>query len=268
MTRQRGMPPRGLAVAVCALLAACSQAPVAEREPEDAKTEVPRGSPHSAFEKQQRDRARDLTQQGYFGEAAVVWEVLALMRPDVPEYADGLRHARSRIESRVAQRLQQADQARKRGDAEQAGQLYLQVLSDEPLNAQAADALRAIERERIKRNHLGKLSRLTLTRSSMSSAQVPRSALEAAADRNDLEHANLLMHQGEYAEAMRLLERYVKANPQDEGARRSLAEACYQQAERLAASEPKTAAALYQRALKLDPNHAPAARRIRQITRP
>jgi tetratricopeptide (TPR) repeat protein len=268
MIRQRGMLPRGLAAAACALLAACSQAPVVEREPEDAKAEVLRGSPHAAFEKQQRDRARDLSQQGYFGEAAVVWEVLALMRPDVPEYAEGLRHARSRVESRVAQRLQQADQARKRGEAEQASQLYLQVLSDEPLNAQAADALRAIERERNKRNHLGKLSRLTLTRNSMAAAQVPRSASETAADRNDLEHANLLMHQGEYAEAVRLLERYVKANPQDEGARKSLAEACYQQAERLAATEPKTAAALYQRALKLDPNHGSAARRIRQITRP
>ena len=258
---------RVVAAVAAAALAGCSSAPVVEEPAVEAPVEVPRGSPSPAFERQQRDRARDLTQQGYFGEAAVVWEVLALLRPEVAEYADGLRHARMRVDNRIAQRMQAAEQARKRGEAEQAAQLYLQVLSDDPLNAQAADALRAVERERNKRNYLGKLTRLTLTRNSMAEAQVPRSTATTA-DRNDLEHATLLMHQGEHGEAIRLLERYVKANPQDEAGRKSLAEAYYQQAERLSSVEPKTASALYQRAIKLDPNHAGATRRIRQTNRP
>lgn len=252
--------------ALAVSLAACSQAPVEIEQPATLPQQVLRGSPHAAFEQQQRERARDLTQQGHYGEAALAWEVLVLLRPDVDEYADHLQRVRARIETRVAQRLQAADEARRRGDADRAAQLYLQALSDEPLNAHAADALRALERERNKRLYLGKPSRITLARYGMADAQVPRGGASAA-ERNDLEHANLLMHQGEYAEAIRLLERYVKANPNDEAARKALAEALYQQAERIAAAEPKSALTLYRRAAKLDPGHALAAQRAKQLRR-
>ena len=251
-------------IGCCALLAACSQAPVAIEKPAEPAQPVPQGSPNAAFEQRQRERAKDLTRQGVFGEAAVAWEVLTLLRPDIDEYAENLRRIRSRIETRVAQRLQAADLARRRGENDQAAQLYLQVLADDPLNSQAAEALRATERERNKRNFLGKLSRLTLTRSAMADAAQSRPA-PPPADRNDLEHASLLMHQAEYTEAIRLLERYVKVFPQDEAGRKALAEACFQSAERKLANEPKTAQSLLQRAVKLDPAHDQAARRLQQL---
>lgn len=264
MSKQAG--GRVAAICCCAVLAACAPAPATTDGAADSSSgPVPRGSPNAAFELQQRERARDLTRQGAFGEAAIAWEVLSLLRPDVDEYAENLRRVRSRIETRVAQRLQAAEQSRRRGDNEQATQQFLQVLGDDPLNTQAADALRAAERERNKRNYLGKLSRLTLARSSMVEAEQSR-AMPPPDDRNDLEHASLLMHQAEYAEAIRLLERYVKAFPQDEAARKALAEACYQSAERKLANEPKAAQVLLQRAVKLDPAHDQAARRLRQLS--
>ena len=255
---------RAVAVCCCAMLAACAQAPVATERAADSSQPVPQGSPNPTFELQQRERARDLARQGALGEAAVAWEVLSLLRPDVDEYAENLRRIRSRIEARVAQRAQAADQARRRGENEQAAQLYLQVLADDPLNTQAAEALRATERERNKRNYLGKLSRFTLARSASAEAEQSRAA-SSLADRNDPEHASLLMHQSEYAEAIRILERYVKAFPQDEAARKALADACYQQAERKLASEPNAAQFLLQRAVKLDPAHDQAAKRLQQI---
>lgn len=256
---------RGMAAATCCcVLAACAQVPVTTEEATELPQAMPAGSPNPALERQQRDRARELTRQGAFGEAAIAWEVLSLLRPEVPEYAENLRRARARIETRVAQRSQAADQARRRGDSEQALQLYLRVLADDPLNSQAADALRALERERNKRNHLGKLSRLTLTRNAMAEAEQPR-AMTQIADRNDLEHAALLMHQSEYGEAVQLLERYVRVFPQDEAGRKALAEACFQLAERKLASDPNTAKSLLQRATRLDPSHNLAAKRLQQL---
>lgn len=255
----------GRAAIVCyCVVAACAPVPVTTEEGTELPQSVPPGSPNLALERQQRERARDLTRQGAFGEAAIAWEVLSLLRPQVPEYADNLARVRSRVETRVAQRLQAADQMRRRGDSEQAAQLYLRALADDPLNSQAAEALRALERERNKRNYLGKLSRVTLTRSAMAEAEQSRSTARMA-DRNDLEHATLLMHQSEYAGAVQLLERYVKAFPQDEAGRVALAEACFQLAERNFANEPKAARPLLQRATKLDPSHDLALKRLRQL---
>lgn len=266
MRRSRSREFRGrLAAICCALLAACSQAPVAIDSSGEPALPVLQDSPNAAFEQQQRERAKDLTRQGAFGEAAIAWEVLALLRPDVVEYAENLRRTQSRIEARVAQRMLAADQARRRGEADQAAQLYLHALADDPLNTQAAQALRAIERERNRRNYLGKPSRLTLTRYATAEAEQSRAALSSV-DRNDLEHASLLMHQSEYAEAIRILERYVKVFPQDEAARKALADACYQLAERKQANEPTAAQALLRRAVKLDPAHDQAAKRLRQLS--
>ncbi|MGB7989294.1 MAG: hypothetical protein WCF44_07850 [Candidatus Methylophosphatis roskildensis] len=253
-----------LAAICCAVLSACSQAPVAVDSSGESALPALHDSPNAAFEQQQRERAKDLTRQGAFGEAAIAWEVLTLLRPDVVEYAENLQRIRSRIEARVVQRILAADQARRRGEADQAAQLYLQALADDPLNAQAAQALRAIERERNKRNYLGKPSRLTLARYATAEAERSRAA-SSSVDRNDLEHASLLMHQSEYAEAIGILERYVKVFPQDETARKALAEACYQMAERKQANEPRAAQALLQRAVKLDPAHDQAAKRLRQL---
>lgn len=266
MQRSRSREFRGrLAAICCVLLSACSQAPVAIDSSGEPALPVLQDSPNAAFEQQQRERAKDLTRQGAFGEAAIAWEVLALLRPDVVEYAENLRRTQSRIEARVAQRMLAADQARRRGEADQAAQLYLHALADDPLNAQAAQALRAIERERNKRNYLGKPSRLTLTRYATAEAEQSRAALSSV-DRNDLEHASLLMHQSEYAEAIRILERYVKVFPQDEAARKALADACYQLAERKQANEPTAAQALLRRAVKFDPAHDQAAKRLRQLS--
>jgi tetratricopeptide (TPR) repeat protein len=243
----------GGAVLAC-LLAACGTAPPAVKPPAEAAPLPPvtTASPLPAFEKAQQERALALARQGRLADAAVAWEVLSVLRPDVAEYRDRLAEARQQIDEGVADHLQKAEQARKRGDLDAAQAQYLQVLSLQPEHAVAADALRATERERNKRSYLGKRSRITLAR---------RPAVEAAdagADRNDLEHAAMLSSAGEFDEAIALLEKRLAANPRDGAARSALSDVYYQKADKLGPRRKAAAIAALEKAVRLDPGNARA----------
>jgi len=150
-------------MALCLWLAACSSTP--PHEPPDAMPMPVETGPNSsvaAFERTQLERALQFTQQGRHAEAAEAWEVLVLLRPDVAAYRDRLEQAQARAESDAGDHLRRAEQARRRGDLDMAQTQYLMVLQLQPDHAQAADALRAIERERNRRSYLGRLSRVTL----------------------------------------------------------------------------------------------------------
>lgn len=148
---------------LCALLlAGCSVAPPAPA-PVDPPV-VPREDALSPFEAQQRVRALVLEDQQRWLDAAWTWEVLLVLRPAHAPYRERAAALRQRIAAVVAEQWEQAQAARQRGATEQASTHYLRVLALQPDHAQAADALRAIERERNRRLYLGKPSRLTILR--------------------------------------------------------------------------------------------------------
>ena len=144
-----------------------------------------RGAPPepTPWELSQRERAESLTRQGQLAEAALVWEVLKTIRPQVSDYRNRWQALQVQIGQAVAERLQQADAANGRGQLDVATRGYLSALALQPTNARAAEGLRAIERERNKRNHLGKLTRHTLTRRAMAEAEaeIPPAAAAPAA---------------------------------------------------------------------------------------
>lgn len=248
------------------LLAACAGTPPQQQADDPMGAPLPPvASPHAAFEQAQRDRAAAMARQGRLFDAAIAWEVLVTLRPDLPEYRERLAQARQAIDAAVAERLPRAQAAAKRGDTDAAVQGYLAVLALQPDNGVAADALRAIERERNKRNYLGKPSRITLTRRAVIEAEM---APDAAAASNDREHAALLASQGEIDEAIGLLERRTAAGPRDEAVRRALADLYVRKAESLPAGERQRAVALLRKALALDPGHATAAERLKQRLAP
>jgi peptidoglycan/xylan/chitin deacetylase (PgdA/CDA1 family) len=121
-------------------------------------------SPTLAFEVALRERAMLQLQHGRLAEAADSWEILLALRPQSDDYRDRLSRTRRRIEEAVPERLRLAQAALRRGDSEGATMQFLSVLALQPDHAQAADALRAIERERNRLQLLGKFSRLTLER--------------------------------------------------------------------------------------------------------
>jgi tetratricopeptide (TPR) repeat protein len=251
-------------------LVGCGSAPtvVDPRGPAEESASQPAGGALSTFESAQRQRAMEQERQGHLADAAWSWEVLSVLRPDNAEYRDSLAAVRRRIDSAVAERLQRAQQAHKRGETESAATHYLTVLSLQPDNAQAAEALRSLERERNRRSYLGKPSRITLARRAPEAEGKPaaRAAAAAPQDRNELEHVALLANQGELDEAIAQLERHVAADRRDTAARQLLADLYFQKADKLGGRGQKQAATVWlQKSLKLDAGHARAAALLKQL---
>lgn len=181
----------GAVVAGCASPVTPSEAGSAtpttvEREDDSLPGSAPILSVQSPFEQRQFERAVSLAQQKWLADAALAWEVLVVLRPDVANYRERLGEIRRQIDSAVAERLPRAASAAQRGEIDNAGKQYLAILALQPHNALAADALRALERERNKRQYLGRHSRLTITRRAAAEADmaVAPTAASASASAN------------------------------------------------------------------------------------
>jgi tetratricopeptide (TPR) repeat protein len=233
----------------------------ADRLPASAK---PAGV--AAFEVRLRERAETEARQGRLADAATDWEVLAVLQPASPEYRERLDDTRKLIEAAVPERLQRGQQALKRGDLDGAQANYLQALALDPDNTMAADALRAIERERNKRNFLGKPSRLTVGRvANEALVSMPAASTASSAGRNDLEDAAALRAQGELIDAIALLERHLAADRRDVAACQMLAEMYYQQGETQVGVDDANAVIWYQKSLRLDAGNEQAVQRLKQL---
>jgi len=143
---------------VCVLLSACN---AALRSPA-SQTE---GSRPATFEQQQLALAHLQASQGHLADAATHWEVLSVLKPKEPSYARQLAQLHAQIEQEASKEMRLAKAAHQRGAIDEASQHYLAVLALQPDNTAAADALRAIERDRNKRDHLERYTRLPLSNS-------------------------------------------------------------------------------------------------------
>jgi tetratricopeptide (TPR) repeat protein len=159
-------------------------------------------------------------QAGRWAEAGVQWEILALLRPDRAEYAKQLSQAQRHASSEANENLAAGAEARKRGDLQHAATLYLKALSADPENASAAQALRELESERPDRGYANHMARANSAPRATSAA---RSL--SAADRQDLDTAVMLLHQGDYGASVQSLQSYLKRYPQDEMGKRALRDA-------------------------------------------
>lgn len=155
------MSARWLAgVAVVALaLGGCATrrpapAPPAE-PPAEVAAPVPapdtRAEAIAAYERHWRDTAAVAARQRRLADAAWAWSVVATLRPDDADVARRRADIDAQIKLAVAERWPRAQQAQVRGDAEAAVRLYLEIVALAPDHAAAADALRAIERQRAPR---------------------------------------------------------------------------------------------------------------------
>lgn len=266
----------GLVWLTLALLAGCaSQTPTPVPPPPPSITlpepaaPPPPEAPWLAFQLQHRAAADMFAQRGHWTQVLWHLDVLLALAPDDAE----LQHRRSQAEQAAqagaAERQQRARQARARGDHENATRLYLELLSLAPGDAEAVEALRALERERVKRQHLGQLSRNTLTRRMGAEPTLPSSNLPNAGsggtDRNELEHASLLASQGELEGAIAVLRPLTNARRPDPAVRRLLADLYVRQADSLLPSRRDAAIASLERAVLADPTHPRAAARLKEL---
>ena len=263
----RGLPALLLGGCVATLLGCSSTAPPPAAR-SVASPQSPAAPPRSGFEREYQERAATAARQGRLAEAALAWEVLTVLRPDVSEYRESLADTRRQIDAAVADRLPRAAQAQRRGDLDAASQLYLSVLALQPEHATAADALRAVERERVKRQQLGRSSRTMLTRRAATDAEgmADKAAVAGGADRNELEHVAMLARQGELDSAIGLLERRVAGSRNDRAARELLADLYERKAEEAVTARDSAAAiVLLEKSVRLDPSDTRAAERLKQL---
>lgn len=259
-----------LGMAALLLVGGCASK---QPNPDLAVNDLPpsRAAPvQTEFESRQKERALALVRQGKLADAAVAWEILGVLRPDVAEYREQWTKIQGQIDAAVAERLQRAGQAQRRGDLDAAAQGYLAVLALQPDHAQAADALRTIERERNKRNVLGRAARLAAAArapapSRPAGGDAAAAGAASASDRNELEHAAMLTMQGDYDDAIQLLEKRLANARQDDVARSLLADAYYQKAEELAPRDKAEAINALEKSVRLDPAHPLAGARLKQL---
>jgi tetratricopeptide (TPR) repeat protein len=266
-----------LAPLLIALLAGCASkgpGPAAESGPTAVATEQPTtqepGSVLPAFQEQHHTAALAAEQRGQWTQALWHLDVLLALVPTDAELQRRHAHAQQAAQRAATEVQQRARQARQRGDHESATRLYLEVLSLAPGDAEAAEALRTLERERVKRQHLGLLSRNTLNRRMGAEPPMPANTTPAAtsggADRNELEHASLLAGQGEVEGAIAVLRPLVTSRRADPAVRRMLADLYVRQAEALLPARRDAAVAALERAVQADPTHARAAARLKEVS--
>jgi hypothetical protein len=167
-------------LAALAALAGCNTAPM-QPAPDASAVAAPAATlsrrdpstPAGQFEQQQRERAQAAARLGHWGEVALAWELLTVLRPDSAEYRERLAETQARIDTLVAERLPRAALAAQRGELEAATQQYLAIVALQPGHSGAAEALRALERERNRKHYLGRYSRHTLTRRALGEAEMP-----------------------------------------------------------------------------------------------
>jgi tetratricopeptide (TPR) repeat protein len=217
--------------------------------------------PAEIYERDLLDRLAGARRMGHWADAATSLELLATLRPDSAAYRADLLDVQRLAASAAAERLQRAAQAQRRGDVAGAEQAYLAALAIDPDNGEAAQSLRALERERNRRQFLGRPSRMTLARRDAPDAlAMPPDGLPA--DRNELEHAALLTAQGEVDAAIVLLEQRMTRWP-DSTTKRLLADACQRKADVLFTTDRDEAIRLLRRSVELDPKPE-TTRRLRQ----
>lgn len=255
----------GLYAALCSSCSTPVAQPGGPGEPDEVPSATVRSAAMTPFEQGLRDRAATQLRQGRLGEAALTLEVLTVLRPDERDYRERLAETRRLIEAALPDRLQRGAQALKRGELDAAAVQYLAALALQPDNAAAAEAMRGVERERNRRSFLGKPSRLTLTRRPATDGQPAQSRSGPPPDRNELEHAAMLATQGEYDDAIALLERHLGADRRDAAACKQLADLYYQKAEKQLPRDRSAAIAALEQSLRLDGSNPRVAARLRQL---
>jgi hypothetical protein len=236
MHRRRARLPLAIQLGsvLAAALAGCGSAPPTPSPPPALPAPAPTSpDPTADFESRQVQAAEAASRQGRWADAVWAWDVLLTLRPGHSGYTASRQQSQAQLESALTERLSRADAARRRGEIDAAASQYLGALALAPTHSGAADALRVLERERIQRQHLGKLSRLTLVRQpsptrpparvdSRAAAKPDPAAKSSGGDRNVVEHAAMLATQGEVGAAIALLQAHLSQRGQDAAAQKML----------------------------------------------
>lgn len=260
-----------IVVMMAAVVCGCAnQSPTVERAPAAAPAPLPPDDPATngsteslaAFERQQRDAAEAAARQGRWVEAIWAWDIVLALSPRDGEAARRRAQAEAAVTAALPERLARARAARSRGDLDGAARAYLDVLVLAPDNAAAADAMRDIERERVRRYQLGQPSRTVMARRAFANTAARGTTTE---ERNEIEHASMLASQGDINAAIATLQPLSGPRRGSPTLKALLADLYLRQAEQLAPTDRAGAITALERSLQADPNQQLAAQRLREL---
>jgi tetratricopeptide (TPR) repeat protein len=250
-------------VAASLFVAACGTTPVG---PIDEGERAIRPQELAAIVERRRQNAVRLQQSGDLAGAAAEWQVLTLLDPRNEGFARELEKTRAAIARVTSEQLQAGNAALRRGDLDTAYDAMLRVLAVSQDNAEAANALRDIERRRAVRLQTDRVARLrpedygvpggrAATARAPAVAATNGGANEARNDANrayDFDQSMELFRAGDVKNGLAGFRRYVDANPGDRAARQEIGNAVYERAKTLdGQGQTDQAIALYEQARAL-----------------
>lgn len=214
------------------------------------------------FERQQRDTADAAARRGRWAEAIWAWDVVLALTPHDAEAASQRAKAEEARRAALPERMARARADWSRGDLDAAARSYLEVLALAPDETTAADGLREIERERVRRYQLGLPSRTVMARRTPSGNTARGPTVE---ERNEIEHASMLAGEGEINAAITILQPLAGPRRGSPTLRALLADLYLRQAERLVATDRAGAIAALELGLQADPGHRRLLQQLRQL---
>lgn len=173
-----------LSLTLALVLSACG---LLRETPREARSPAPvpaaetrADSTITRFAQEQRRRAEQAEADGRWADAAWAWEVLQVLQPADAQTVARLDAARRQITVLSRQHREQALAAEQRRDHDAAQREWLQVLALDPHDAEAAAALREIERSRSARSRRGRFLRPAPPRGPVRSGASPNPGAEQA----------------------------------------------------------------------------------------
>ena len=261
--------PASLTVLLVAGCASVPPEPPSSAHSTPAETRPPaRGEDAlGGFERRYRSLAEAAMQERRWVDAVWAWDVVLALRPRDDTALQQRAKAQALADEAAADRSTRAQQARQRGDIDAATRLYLETLALAPGERAAADALREMERQRARRgNVMGYRSPgLNLVRRPNDGGYMLLPQPRAATGGNELEHASLLVKQGDLDAAIAMLEPLAKTKKPDPAVASRLADLYWRRGEQLAGKDPKAAIDALQRCLQLAPGHPQASARLKVL---
>ena len=237
------------------VLAACTQLPVTPDAPVAAIGSAGDfETPHESAIASHRKLALQYKAAGDLAAAETQWQILTILAPDDLAFRRELDAARAAIRRGVAENLQAGAALQRAGDNERAAQAMLRVLALDPQNAEAAKALREIERQKMARTQGARASKFRLEDLASPNRTAPPVTAPPPDSSNgyDLEQGLEMFKAGDVAGGTRELRAYVDANPKDRAARQRIGATVYERGMEVEAKGDREAAlALYEQAVAL-----------------
>ena len=253
-----GAPCRRRAALLAAgLLAACAQQP-APPEPRSAESPPPprvvrADGPREEAVARHRELARQARAAGDLASAVDHLQVVALLVPDDPATKREIDALREQIRRGVREGIEAGRSAVRSGDHARASAAFLHVLALDPKNAEAARALRELDRQNMARLQAGRAARAN-AQDMFAEARAAKQAAAAAPanDSVELDQRIEMFRAGDTAGALREIKAWVDAHPRDRASRQKAGAAVAERAKELEGKGQREAAlGLYEQALAL-----------------